>query len=86
MIAFLCQLLCLLLMVVHLAAVQPYRINFEDMSCGSIFHQCVYLLCCQDTATLGAGQTAREVFGQEPNQPYMPHLSLLYSDMDQDSR
>lgn len=65
---------------------EPYRINFEDLSCGSIFHQCVYLLCCQDTATLGAGQTAREVFGQEPSQPYMPHLSLLYSDMDQDSR
>ncbi len=82
----LCLLLCLLLWTVYLTAVQPYRINFEDLSCGSIFHQCVYLLCCQDTATLGAGQTAREVFGQEPSQPYMPHLSLLYSDMDQDSR
>lgn len=33
-----------------------------------------------------AGAAARVAFGQDPAAPYMPHLSLLYSDIPEEER
>lgn len=27
---------------------KPYRISFDRVACGAIFHQCVYVLCRTD--------------------------------------
>ncbi len=68
-------------------SMQAYRINFDDVSYGSIFHQCVYVRCKLHAATLQAARRAREAFGQDPDAtPYMPHLSLLYSDIPRETR
>ncbi|GFR44091.1 hypothetical protein Agub_g5253 [Astrephomene gubernaculifera] len=66
--------------------VKPYRINFTGVSAGTTFYQCVYLLVAQEEGTMAAAAAAREVFGLTGAPPYMPHLSLLYSDMDQGER
>ncbi|KXZ43694.1 hypothetical protein GPECTOR_83g306 [Gonium pectorale] len=67
------------------AQVKKYRINFVDVTRGSIFYQCVYLLVAKDEGTMAAAATARKVFDRT-TPPYMPHLSLLYSDIDEAER
>lgn len=69
-----------------LSLLQPYRISFDKPDYGSIFHQCVYMLCHQDDPTMKAGTQSKEAFSQDANSAYMPHLSLLYSDMDEHIR
>ena len=64
---------------------QKYRINFTDVTRGSIYYQCVYLSVAKDEGAMAAAATAREVFGITTG-PYMPHLSLLYSDIPQEER
>ncbi|KAG1676743.1 hypothetical protein FOA52_005032 [Chlamydomonas sp. UWO 241] len=68
------------------AAVQPYYVSFVNVTRGAIYFQCIYLLCAKDAKTMAAGAQARAVFGLSPAQPYMPHCSLLYSDMPQGER
>ena len=38
---------------------QPYRIAFDRVSCGTIFHQCVYVLCETEPATMQVRQEGR---------------------------
>lgn len=56
------------------------------MSYGSIFYQCVYILCAKSPETMLAAAAARKAFDKESLPPYMPHLSLLYSDMEAATR
>lgn len=56
------------------------------MSYGAIFHQCVYLRCQTNGATMDAAQRARQASGHATDAPYMPHLSLLYSDIPAEIR
>jgi hypothetical protein len=41
---------------------QPYCIAFDRVACGSIFHQCVYVLCEAGEATLQVGGWVRAPF------------------------
>lgn len=70
------------------AQLPPYDITLLSVSCGAIYHQCVYLLCAKDVDTVAAAAAARRAYGMPPppDKPYMPHLSLLYSDIDPDTR
>lgn len=60
-------------------ALQKFRVNFLDVSCGSTFHRCVYILVAKEAAIMQAGQLARQEFQMEGD--YMPHVSLLYADL-----
>ncbi|GIL52048.1 hypothetical protein Vafri_8012 [Volvox africanus] len=63
------------------AEVKKYRINFVDVTRGTFFYQCVFLLVAKDEGTMAAAAAARSVYGMT-TPPYMPHLSLLYADLD----
>jgi hypothetical protein len=65
---------------------QPLQIEFEKVSSGDIFHQCVYILCKASDPLNSAARAAKEAFGLDPCTPYMPHLSLVYSDMSTEHR
>lgn len=69
-----------------LLTAQAHRIEFQDVSYGAIFHQCVYVRCKTDGATMDAAQQTRQAFGHPTDAPYMPHLSLLYSDIPAETR
>jgi hypothetical protein len=56
-----------------------------DVTYGAVFFQCVYLLCVKEAAVMAAGAAARKAFELD-TPPYMPHLSLLYSDIDPSNR
>ncbi|KAI8469818.1 MAG: RNA ligase/cyclic nucleotide phosphodiesterase [Monoraphidium minutum] len=67
--------------------IQPFRVNLDDVACGPSFHQCVYILASKEPPLLAANADARAAFGKpEPPAPYMPHLSLLYSDASDPDR
>lgn len=66
-------------------SLQPQTIHLEQFSFGSTFHQCVYILCKQLPTLMAAAATSRAAFG-EPEAPFTPHLSLLYSDLPQSDR
>ena len=87
---------CVLLMVLREKAFdaicgdmssQPYDLRFSSVSSGEVFFQCVYLLMDQaDAESQRAAAIARRVLGKNENDTYMPHLSLLYSDMPTQDR
>lgn len=65
---------------------QNLRINFQDISYGNQFHQCVYILCNQEQPLMQAAALARQHFQMGEAAPYMPHLSLLYGDLDNQAK
>eukprot|EP01023_Acetabularia_acetabulum_P025682 TRINITY_DN2454_c0_g1_i3.p2 TRINITY_DN2454_c0_g1~~TRINITY_DN2454_c0_g1_i3.p2 ORF type:complete len:172 (-),score=5.60 TRINITY_DN2454_c0_g1_i3:314-778(-) len=65
---------------------KKFFLKFKDVSYGSIFTQCVYILINEDVEVMAAGKTAKEMFLEDASTTYMPHLSLIYSDMDQEQR
>ena len=66
------------------SSLKPFPIVLDRVSSGSIFHQCVYVLCNETAQLMQAGAEARRAF--EMHSIYMPHLSLLYSDVDPATR
>lgn len=72
---------CLLLQLL----LQKFRINFLNVVQGSSFHKCVYILVAKEQAIMAAGAAAQQAFGKAPAD-YMPHLSLLYADVDDTAR
>jgi hypothetical protein len=65
---------------VDVASAQKHRVNFVEVTRGTFFYQCVYLLVAKDAGIMAAAAAARSVFGMTTS-PYMPHLSLLYADL-----
>jgi 2'-5' RNA ligase len=69
------------------ANLKPIDIQFDRVTSGNIYHQCIYILCNQTSKDLtSAGRKAKEAFNLDPSTPYMPHLSLVYSDMSTEDR
>lgn len=70
----------------ELAASQdPFEIDFIDISCSTTNHQCVFLLADPSIELLSLNQRAIQLCEQD-NSMYVPHLSLIYSDMGLDDR
>ena len=65
---------------------QPYELHFQDVTFGATFHQCVYVRIQQQPDVMHAGAEARAAYGRDRDAAYLPHLSLLYSDVDQNAR
>lgn len=53
---------------------------------GCTFHRCVYLTAAKEQPLMAAAVTARVAFGEPQGDDYMPHLSLLYADVDDAAR
>ena len=78
-----CRLLVLpLLLLLHL---QKFRLNLLNVAQGSSFHRCVYILIAKEQGIMAAGAAAQQAFGKPPAD-FMPHLSLLYADVDDAAR
>ena len=77
--ATLCQsfLLCLM---------QPYSLNFQDVCHGSTFHQCVFIRIQPERDTLEAALKTRKAYNGDTGAAYMPHVSLLYADLEEPRR
>ena len=65
---------------------QPYQLQFQDVHFGATYHQCVYIRIQPQPNVMHAGAETRAAYGGDRDTTYMPHLSLLYSDIDEDAR
>lgn len=63
----------------------PFEIDFIDTSCSTTNHQCVFLLVAPSIELLSLNQRAVQMLEQN-NSMYVPHLSLIYSDMSLEDR
>jgi len=61
-------------------------IEFDRVDFGRVFHQTVYIKVKKSKALLEAFDKARESFQLSPETEYMPHLSLIYSDINENER
>jgi hypothetical protein len=68
------------------SSLKPIQIEFDKVTYGNMYHQCVYILCKASQDLTSAGRAAKEAFHVDPSTPYMPHVSLIYSDMSSPSR
>lgn len=71
------------------AKLAPLTLELERVvDAGSTFHQCVYILIKKTPDLMGAEEAARDAIGIDSTtlSTYMPHLSLIYSDVEQETR
>jgi hypothetical protein len=66
---------------------QAFSVRMTKPAAGRIFHQCVFIVCEQDEPLLEAAASIRRALGVDDDlNDYMPHISLLYSDIEVDKR
>ena len=78
-----CAILSHLLLLLSL--LQKFHMNFLDVTYGNSFHKCIYILCANEGDLTAAGKQARAAFHMQDT-PFMPHMSLLYSDIPEQQR
>ena len=64
---------------------QKYVVSCADVDMADTRHQCVFLRCNTEQYVMQAADVAYRAFGMPPK-PYMPHCSLLYSDISSEER
>lgn len=63
----------------------PFDLAVGDVSCATTTHQCVFLLIDPSLTVMRLYRRATELFGSAESM-YVPHLSLVYSDMPLEER
>ncbi|MCD7451667.1 hypothetical protein HAX54_012988 [Datura stramonium] len=63
-----------------------YSATVEKVDTGTFYYQCVYLLLHPTTEVVEASARCCSSFGYNSSSPYMPHLSLLYSDLTDEEK
>lgn len=64
---------------------QPLELTFSGVRCSTTRYQCIFALVEPTVELLSLHQTAVHKF-DVPAEMYLPHLSLVYSDMSIDDR
>lgn len=64
---------------------ESFTVSFPRVHCSTTRYQCVFLLVEPNIELLSLHQDAVEWFGNAGGM-YIPHLSLIYSDMDVEKR
>lgn len=64
---------------------QQFKVVLTEPSYRDDHFQCLFMLVEQTPAMMNAYALAWNFFGQKPNQPYVPHVSLVYGSLP-DSR
>ncbi|KAF4360571.1 hypothetical protein CsatB_002113 [Cannabis sativa] len=65
---------------------KAYDVTVDRVAIGTFFYQCVYLLIHPTNQVVEASSHCCEHFGYNSSTPYMPHLSILYSDLTEDEK
>jgi 2'-5' RNA ligase len=59
-----------------------YEIALQSLDYMNEFFRCLYLRVHQTDDLMHAHMTAKEIMGEKRNADFMPHLSLMYGDID----
>lgn len=60
---------------------RPFEVHLVGASTGLDFYRCVYVAAAGTPELLFAHALAREAFEVQPEEPFRPHLSLVYGDL-----
>lgn len=66
--------------------IDPFRIKLGRVTYLNHFFRCVFIKAYITEALAKAHEIACRVFKQEPNEEFMPHLSLVYGDLSQQTK
>jgi len=64
------------------AEVKPFAVKLMDLDYLNEYFRCLFIRIEQSAAVMGANTKARTIFDQSRSADYMPHLSLMYGDID----
>ncbi|KAL3851424.1 hypothetical protein ACJIZ3_013306 [Penstemon smallii] len=65
---------------------KAYSATVEKVATGTFFYQCVYLLLHPTPEVVDASARCCSHFGYHNSTAYMPHLSLLYGDLNEEEK
>ncbi|CAN6913086.1 unnamed protein product [Brassica oleracea] len=65
---------------------KAYTATVDRVSTGTFFYQCVFLLLKSAPEVMKAGEHCKNHFKCSTTTPYMPHLSLLYAELDEEGK
>lgn len=66
--------------------VKAYQATVDQVSIGTTFYQCVFLLIHPTTEVVQISSHCCSHFGYNNSTPYMPHLSLLYANISDEMK
>jgi len=66
--------------------VRPYRIILRGAAQTDYYFRCVFSTADKEDEVMDANRAAKEVFGRHDDAPYMPHLSLVYGNLPEETR
>jgi 2'-5' RNA ligase len=62
--------------------VKSFEVKLMDLDYLNEYFRCLFIRIEQSAAVMGANTKARTIFDQSRSADYMPHLSLMYGDID----
>jgi len=68
------------------ANLTSFQIELDGISCLDEYFRCVFVGVIPDVSILKAHQVARGIFDMDDEQPYMPHISLVYGKLPQETK
>ena len=58
--------------------IEPFSVELTTIAYLDMYYRALFLQVRQTHSLMNANQIARQAFGIQNDEPYMPHLSLLY--------
>jgi 2'-5' RNA ligase len=66
--------------------INPFHIQLSEITHLDQYFRCVFVEALKTEALMNAHLTARDVFGQQHDEEYSPHLSLIYGTLTPSTR
>jgi 2'-5' RNA ligase len=66
--------------------IEPFDVTLNEVGHDGRYFRCVYIKADKTPELMKANSVARAVLGQGGNEEYMPHLSLVYGNLDPQTR
>lgn len=64
----------------------PVRVHLRDVGCGDSYFRSLFVHAERTAALLAAHRLAARTLGTDPDDDFMPHLSLVYGDLRRDEK
>lgn len=64
------------------AMMEPFDVTLKDVDRLNEYFRCLFIRVEKTAAIMDANMKARSIFDQSRSADYMPHLSLMYGDID----
>jgi 2'-5' RNA ligase len=63
------------------SSAEPFAVELDGIGHMEEYYRCLFAKVRETEELMGLNRMAREVFGRAGDPPFMPHVSLLYSNM-----